>query len=687
MRNRLKQILVLLIIGCLMAPGSLAASENVEFSANFAPVRFAGVDGEADKFSAHHWVNDGYTGGLNDFEGKYKLPKGVEIDMAGHALIDENDLGGEFEVKKEGLGFVKFDYSEYRKYFSGLGGIMPNFTRLRLNKIEKELHLDIGHIAVEAGLRLEDLPKLTFEYEHEWKKGAKSRLTWTPVREGSTSRNIGPSFQEIDEVGDLFAIEAEHEVKGFELSGKQEWEFSRSENMREEASLANSATASQTQIRDQIQNPESQMASTTLGIQRWFNNDKMFASTAYHHARLTNQELEYILEMNSSRSLVNMSAFAEQVVGARAENKYKSNTYVGNFMMTPVKWLDVITKLKAEDFGRIGSSLYPKDAAAAGVPDGIINRTEDSDTRSKAHRWGEGLSLRYKAIPRTALYVDGELEQTRLWLSESRTSHAGQTAASAGEIFSRDTIDFIRNGTWVLGAHTAPFRFVNVTTHFREHRENNDYDDKYETEADTTRAKSGFFDEHNIKTDEFVTRVALRPVLWFQPSFRYQFRKDEYYSRLEDQLGVGSQMNSNTYSADLVTQVTKNMTANVSFIRRRARTYTPAAENDAIPIAPFRANWDTWLLGTEYALPHDIIFQSSMEYSQAKNFDDVSQYTVPLGVDNESLDLDVSFIIPLRKNISLNPSYKFYHFKPSHNVEAGDYNVHVVSVDLTVHWA
>lgn len=687
MRNRLKQILVLLIIGCLMAPASpLVASENAEFSANFAPVRFAGVDGEADKFSAHHWVNSGYTGGLNDFEGKYKLPKGVEIDMAGHALIDENDLGGEFEVKKEDLGFVKFDYSEYRKYFSGLGGIMPNFTRLRLNKIEKELHLDIGHIAVEAGLRLEDLPKLTFEYEHEWKKGAKSRLTWAAAREGSTSRSIAPSFQEIDEVGDVFAIEAEHEVKGFELSGKQEWEFSRSENMREEAWQADTGTASHTQIRDQIQNPESQMAGTTLGVQRWFNNDKMFVSTAYHHARLTSQEIEDILEMNNSRSLVNMSANSERSINNRAENKYKSNTYVGNFMMSPMKWLDVITKLKAEDFGRIGSSLYNKDNTA-GVPDGIPNQTEDSNTRSKAHRWGEGLSLRYKAIPRTALYVDGELEQTRLWMSEDRWSHRVQVGGTAGEMFSRETIDFVRNGTWVLGAHTAPFRFVNVTTHFREHRENNDYDDQYETEADTTRAKSGFFDEQNIKTDEFMTRVALRPVLWFQPSFRYQFRKDEYYSRLENQLGIGSQMNSNTYTADLFTQVTKNMSANISFIRRRARTYTPAAENDTIPIAPFRANWDTWLLGTEYALPHEIIFSSSMEYSQAKNFDDVSAYTVPLGVDNESLDLDVSFRIPLRKHFSLNPSYKFYHFKPSHNVEAGDYNVHVVSVDLTMHWA
>ncbi len=691
MRVSQKRMTVMLLIGMMGSPASsFSATENLEFSADAKPLRFVAVDGDAGKFSAHHWVADHYTGGINDFSTQYTLPKDIEVSMDGHALVDENDLGGNFEIRKKDFGFVALDYSEFRKYYSGLGGVYYPFTSLRVNKIDRELALNIGHLRIETGLTLEDWPRITFEYEREWKDGTKSRLTWGSVKEGSVTRKTAPSWQEIHEIGDIFAVKAEHEIKGVELSGDQRWEFNRSENMREEINLATTGVASDTKIRDQIQNPESQMMTTTLGAKRWFREDKVFTAAAYRYARITNQELETILEMNSSRSVINFTN-PENVRDARARNKLNSYTYTGNLMIVPASWLNVITKLKAESYNRLSSSSYPKDstpvAAGGAAPDGNINTIEISENDTKAQRWGEGISLRSTILPRTALYAEGELEQSRVWLNEDRDSIGLQSVPNTAEIFQRETIDYIRNGTWVLGMHTSPWRFVNVTSHFREHRDNNDYDDKRETDATAAGAKSAFMDGQNIRTDEFMARVALRPRLWFQPAFRYKFRGDDFASRVENQTVVNTHMNSHIYTFDIATQVIKNVMATASFSRQTSRTVTPAMSSTPLSIPPFRADVNTWLIGAEYYLPHDIIFTTSMEYSRANNFKEFTDIGLPLGAGNKSLDLDVGFKIPLGKAVSLNPNYRFYHFAANDHAEAGNYDAHVVSMDVTIAWA
>ncbi|GEM_PF-781753 len=679
------------LLGGLLCVASLSfsATENLEFSADAKPLRFVAVDGDAGKFSAHHWVADHYTGGIDDFSAQYTLPKDIEVSMDGHALVDENDLGGNFEIRKKDFGFVALDYSEFRKYYSGLGGVYYPFTSLRVNKLDRELALDIGHLRLETGLTIEDWPRLTLMYEREFKDGTKSRLTWTPVKEGSLARNIGPSWQEINEVVDTFALKAEHDIAGFNLSGDQRWEYVRSETTREEDFLATTGVAADNKIRVQTQNPESNLMTSTFGVERWFKEDKLFTAGAFRYAHMTNQELENILEMNQFRNVVNFTN-PKQIRDARADNEYHNYIWTGNLMVIPKSWLSVSTKLKSEIFKRRGSSTYPSDttpvAAGGAAPDGIINNTEVSENDQKAQHWGEGVSFRFTAIPRTALYTEAELEQVRNWLSEDRDSIGGQSAPNTGEIFNRETITYVRRGVWTVGAHMAPWRFLNVTTHFRQRRNNNDYDDKHETDPGATTARSAFIDAQNVHTHEFMMRAALRPFFWLQPAFRYQFRGDDYLTRAENQPQVEADMNSHIYTFDLTTQPVRNLMTNISFSRQTARTVTPAVRAVTGTTPAFNANVNTWLLGTEYYLPHEVIFTGSLEYSRADNFNDFTSIGLPLGVDNESVDLDVGFKIPLYKSVSLHPSYRFYYFKANQNAEGGDYNAHVVSMDVSVTW-
>ncbi len=685
----IKKLTVNFLIGALLLTSPIfsvaLALEVPDVTITAEPLRYTAVDGDVEKYSAHHWKRDGYVGGIENFSLDEKLPDEISVFVEGHALIDENDMAGKIHVQKEKFGFVHFDYQEFRKYYDGTGGVYYPFSVLQHNETDKVLQLDIGHFSIEAGLTPEELPDISFLYEREYKDGAKSHLTWTAVREGAITRNIGPSWQDIDEIVDVFAIKASHDVKGVTLNGEQRWEFVRSELSREEKNLSTTATAADKKIRVQNQAPETNWVTTTLGAEKWFWNEKALASVGYRFAHLRNREVESIFEMNEQRVITNF-ANPKQVRDARADNDFDSHTWVVHSMMVPWTGFSVTTKLKAETLMRQGSSLYPQDTTL-GTPDGIINNTEKSDNDNKVGRLGEGVSLRFTRIPRTAVYHDLEFEQTRNWLSEDRTSLTGQSAPNANEIFSRETITYITRNIWTLGAHIAPFSWMDLTNQVRHRSNNNDYDDKRETDPGANTARSAFFDALNIRTNEFTSRVTFKPVKWLQPAFRYQFRLDDYLPRVENEPTVESSFLSNIYTFDVMFQPMQKLMSLISFSCQNANVDTPANDSPSAGNTPsFDANVQTWLMSLDYAFFEDLTFTSTLEYSWADNFNDFTRSGLPMGVENQRLGLTTGWRWLVRKNMTIEPRYEFYYYKANPSAEFGNYHAHVFSVEVSVTW-
>ena len=125
---------LLIAIPVIAACGRLAEAADLEISVTLLPVRQAIVDGDREKFRAHHWMNDNYAGGIQDFSARHTFRDGTAFSAEGHALIDANDLGTELSVKKDGLGFADLDFSEFRKYFEGTGGAYRRFSALQANE-------------------------------------------------------------------------------------------------------------------------------------------------------------------------------------------------------------------------------------------------------------------------------------------------------------------------------------------------------------------------------------------------------------------------------------------------------------------------------------------------------------------------------------------------------------------------
>ena len=664
---------------------SLHADES-QMTVDGAPMRYTFVDGDSHKFREQNWMKENYAGGIREFSFEQKnLPEDLSLTMDGHAIIEDNDYKAHVLLDKKNFGFAKFEYQEFSKFYDDTGGVYYPFSTLSVNSLGRELELQIGHIRVEAGLTLEDRPQVTVAYERHFKDGSKSRLSWAPVKEGAVTRGIAPSFQDIHETVDSVEIKIEHTVKGIEIKNEETWEWSDSDLSREEKSLATTGVAADSKIRVQTQKPQSKLFSTTTALQKWFKDDRVFTGGAYHFLHMSNSEIENIFEMNQSRVLTNFTN-PKQIRNARADNKYDAHTWVGNLMFVPWKPLSLTTNVRTEVMDRSGNSSYPSDTTL-GTPDGIINTTELSRTEDKVGKVGEGISLRYTGVPRTALYNDLEFEQVRNWLSEDRDSIRGQSAPNANEIFGRETITYVSRGIWTIGGQWLPVHWTDLTAHFRINRSNSDYDDTRETQPGATAAKSAFFDALNIQTEEIATHLTFKPVRWFRPSIRYHYQIRSYMARTEDLASVETQMNSHIFVFDASLQPFKDLLIVTGVSPQYAWVETPARYIADGNTPRFQANLLTWFMNFNYNLTQSVSLVNNLEYSVANNFNDFTAGGLPLGAAYHQLNLSTGINWDITKRISVELQYAFYRYAANEQVDSGNYNANQIGIKTKLNWA
>src|SRR3989338_4633343 len=559
----------ILVAACCI--GACAASRAVEasdpeVSVTLAPVRYIFVDGDSGKFRELHWMKDRYTGGLSNFSAHHAFDNGVAFEAMGHALIDQNDLRTDLGLKKDDLGYIDLTFREFRKYFDGNGGVYHLFPNLGAPETDRELQLDIGKLELETGLTLEGWPELGFRYEREHKDGTKSKLSWgeaeeTPGGISNRTRNIVPTWMEIGEIVDVFALEASDEIAGTTLSGEQRWEFVKTETLRQETDTATTGTAADYLIKQQNLQPEVRLMTTTLRAERAFQDDQVHATSAYRFGHLLGREFETIAAVTGLTGVPTVAGHTGS--NSFAYSAYDTHTWVGNVAMTLTEELSVITSLKAEMLRRDGTGGTNADEVA---PLGVPEASTLSYMDSKANRWAEAGSLRYAGVPHTPLYTDLELEQTKLHFVEEQTT---------GTVWLRDTVLHARRGAWTLGGHFAPWPALNVTAQVRRRVSDQDPDDQRESPAGTT-VFSAFVDTQRIPRNEATTRATYKPCRWLRSSFRYQLMDEDYATGVETQQLVKTDTTSHVYTYDVVLGPLKDLLLTGAFSRQTMVTKTPA---------------------------------------------------------------------------------------------------------------
>lgn len=673
------------LLCCWLPAAAYSDGEAPQISVTMQPVRYISVKGEDDQFRARYWMNDGYGGGIKNFYLQDEFAKDASVWFEGYTLTD-HDQGAEMLLKKKDAGFMKLDYKGFRKYYDNIGGRYHPFTTFGPHLISHSLDMDIDHMAFEVGTPLDESAGLGLFFERHVKDGTKSRLTWTGVTEGATTRRIGPSWQDIDEEVNVFGLNARGGLIGFDVSGEQRFEVVDAYLRRVEQNFSTTAGSGR-MIRIQQQEPEAALMSTSLQAQRWLNDDRTFLSFAYRYAKMKSEEAENLNEFDEEGHARNFSTSPKDYFGADAESEYDSHTWVTNLTNNLTKHFAVITKFRVQNVQKEGSSIYPLDSTQP-APDGTIDETQYSDMDSDFWRYGENVGLRYQGIPKTSIYADLDLEQTDGKLSEDRDSRNSTGvigSGSSGEIFRRETETGMARTVATLGTRIVPLQTVNVTMQLRRRMERNDYDDISETTGGGT-ARSAFFNALDIHANEVTSRLTWKPQSWLQTSVRHQYTDGKYKADIEDGGKTTSLMTSHIFTYDVVLTPLAQLLVDIGFSRQQAKTATPAGVASSTRIPGFNADVNTWLFSASYSPCDRLSLTNSFHFSQTNNFNDFTSSAMPMGMDYDEYNVDTGLAWRLKDDMTIEPHYAYYRYAPDPSAAFGGYSAHAGWVDVNFIW-
>ncbi len=675
------------IMSCHMAASrSMAEEEDNPIHILLMPAYYASVKGDVQRFRAHTWTNDGYMGGIKDLWADYVLPNDTKMSFEGHYIHGNGDIGADLLLSNENIGDFNVDYHTLRKYYDGSGGSFARFPTLHTLQTNNDLQMDMGHLGVTFAptLTLGSWHDFVLGYEHHTKDGTKSRLSWGQVVD-LTNRSVGPSFQEISEISDIITLQGQTEFAGFDVTARQLYEMTSIDSMRQEQNLDTSSTPSASNlIRQQYQQPSSDTAMTLLHGEKWFNKDKSFVSMAYRFHKINANESEDLYELNSFNGQpTNYGTNAHQRRGAGAETHLDSHTFLGNYNTRLSKDLNFIAKLKTEYIKRDGKSIYPYDhlPGNGGLPDGTIDAIDYSESRQSALIWGQNLGLRYSGIPKTSLYADADVSESR---GNIREQQQNITKVLNWE---RETNTHITKAAWTVGGRYVPISKFYGTLQYRHRLELNKYEDKRDTAG---TINSAFVDRMDIISDELSTKLNWKLHQKVQTAFRYQLADRNYTTRVQGQQEQDAKVLSHTFTYDVTVLPVERWLLNLSFSQQNLKTSTAAtAYGTADSVPGFVGDVRTLLLGASYTATESLNYTGSAYYSWTDNFDDYSVSGLPLGLDSGHLGVELGAQWRPTKNeedFLVEPHYGYYSYDADSVVERTAYSAHVLWLDLSLKW-
>src|SRR6185436_17329942 len=169
------------------------------------------------EFQQRQRSRKGAFGGIEDFHYQTSIATNTTLTVDGRALFDNNDYKLRLDVTREKVGYLRVSYDEFRTWSNGDGGFDPPSNKwYPLSK--DALALDRGEISFEGGLRLDNVPAVTFKYTHAFRDGEKGSTIWgTTHPGGGAARGLSPSFHDIDERRDNFQLDATHRIMKTDL--------------------------------------------------------------------------------------------------------------------------------------------------------------------------------------------------------------------------------------------------------------------------------------------------------------------------------------------------------------------------------------------------------------------------------------------------------------------------------------
>ena len=659
----MKALTLLCVVG-LLATTSRAddPKTNAGPEVSITPVgQYITVKGDQDQFRANNWGHDGWTYGIDSATLHQAFGKDVTLDFTGRAIANDGDYKLTLDVTKTDVGFIRAGFTQYRQYFDTTGGYFRQFSVPSFS-LPGDWYLDIGKIYADVGLTLPNLPKLTLGYERDYREGTQSLLEWGSVTEGTTSRKIFPSYQDVDEHVDIVKVGVQHDIKNIHIDNQFRYEYYRTDTDKKDGSVnLNTSATKTTTIREEYNHDAFY---NTFRMDSHLNN-KVYWSFGYLFTALNGD--------------AGLNVITPPPLGARdknwatrvIDNDLNSHLLSFNTMFGPFAGLTFYAGIQAEFTDTDGST----DALLTeGVSPTTTNRIHSSNNKQSAE---ETAGVRYTKIPFTTLFAEARVTQQDIDLYERETQDGAQD-------FKRQTDTGVLRQDYRAGFNTSPLRRVTLTGQYRYALYHNDYNNNVDTEA----GYPAFITLQDFQTDEAMGKLTLRPCSRFTVALTYQYVDTDITTGTGaiPSLSPRGELTSGKYNANIysvsatVTPMSRLYLTGLFSLQDTETT----SHNNTPAVTTYRGDVYTAIGTAGYALDKKTDATVEYTYSCANNLTGKDSNGLPLGADYRQTGIIAGISRKFTDNIVGRIRYGWYQYNDSSSGGANDYTAQLVSANCTV---
>jgi hypothetical protein len=636
-----------------------------------------GYSGGAEQ---HSQLNSGAFGGIEDLHYQAEVAKKTTLTVDGHSILDNHNYQIGIGLDRDDLGFVRFNYENFRTWSSGAGGYLPqNGTAYELPN--DTLSLDRGKISVEAGLTKKDLPQITFKYTHTYRQGQKSSTLWGPVEVNYSNYRVYPAIEDIDETSDTFQLDLTHHYKKINYGAGVSYQTGGVNN-------ANYLTLYSGQPAQQSatdrQDTSYDLLSTHAFAESWLK-DNLFFSAGFMFANLDDT-------FTSSRiygddfDVIYSSAYPAAGMGYTGLNGgAHKNEYIENLnlMWQPTKTLTITPSLRVqnEDWNANSSGMGTLDTGAQ-QPFGANSGRSSLDVT-------ERLDARYTAVTNWVFSAGGQWTegQGNLYENDGLTQVNGigtapvHFATDDRRMFQKYSV----NARWYPLARTS----IDFGGYYKINRYNYSFtqdntDNANASNGSFSSAYPGFLVYQGFETLDGNVRLSLHP--WSKVTLvsRYDYQTSDINTQPASNSGLGEQETSRMFTHNFGQNASWTpldwLCLQAGFNYVISETETPA---DGYTQSILNSQNNYWSVNFNSAIVLDEKTDLNLGYYYYRADDNQAPADgVPYGADAEEHSVTAMLTRRITKNLRWNLKYAYTHFDDTASSGQFSYDAHLVYSSL-----
>jgi hypothetical protein len=620
-------------------------------------IRGFDVHGNQAKFREIKGTHEGTSGGVENFSYNQTGPDET-ISLTGRAIVPDNDFDVRLALDEAGGGFFHAGFEQYRKYYATDGGYDPAVVPQGFN-FDRDLYVDNGRFWADFGIDLPHGTELVFGYEYQYQKGNEATLDWGTAN----GANIYPATQSLNEQAHILKSDLKQTFDDWRLENNARLEFYTQNNQDTETDVPNEIFNTgdayhQTQGMD------------TLTLEKQLR-DWWLVDGGFYYSKLNGDDL-----FNQTSPFP--PNFASQPITLSRESEIFS---VAN-LFTPFNRMTISLGTQNEWTREKGFS--------EGIPDlELFSGNVPADSSLSEFKASQNANFRFMKIPFTVISGDAQFSEDNYGIDQDQNEAADELQRqTAANNFRYDLKTGLSTSPWQTADLTAQFeRQSNQTTY-------NQLEDIWLGAPGPDNGYPGFILDRTIASDQFETKLVLRPLMWLKTTLTYQITESDYSSKTDpfqtpplispgDFIPDGH-YDLQTYGLSATATPFRSLYFLGAFTYSHSRLAT--SDNGDPSVVPYKGNIFTvnatanWLFSPRASLQLSYYF-SGADYAQNN-----AAAGVPTGLNYQRYELIAGLTRQLTKNLSGTLRYEFSQYMEPSSGNLNNFTANGIMAILTYRW-